>query len=173
MTEARSPSARFWSETFALYEAAATTEKSYYPAIKELWARLLEGRGLPFEVRTETSEHREGAAGIDLPDLALYDRGEFVAVLAEVKPPDVEIAEMAVSIEQNNQVGRYLARTGVMLLCNVRAVGLLACKPGYVRQANTPVPPAKRDLLATVDLGRPAVGRSGTSGHRTWSTSGR
>jgi len=59
---------------------------------------------------------------------------------------------MAVSIEQNNQVGRYLGRTGVMLLCNVRGVGLLSCKPGYVRQVNTPVPPDKRELLATVDL---------------------
>lgn len=77
---------------------------------------------------------------------------EFVAVLAEVKPPDSEIIEMAVSIEQNNQVGRYLGRTGVMLLCNIGAVGLLECKPGYVRQVNTPVPPDKRQLLATVSL---------------------
>jgi len=71
VTEAKSPSTKFWRETFALYKAASTTEKSYYPAIKELWARLIEGRGLPFEVRAETSEHREGPAGTDLPDLAL------------------------------------------------------------------------------------------------------
>lgn len=135
----------------ALYTASSTTEKSYYPAIKELWARLLEERGLPFEVRVETSEG-SSSTGTELPDLALYDRGEFVSVLAEVKTPDVEIDEMAVSTDRNNQVGRYLARTGVMLLCNVRAVGLLACKPGYTRQPNTPVPPDKRELLETAEL---------------------
>ncbi len=151
MTEAKNSSGKFWREMFALYKATSTTEKSYYPAIKELWARLLEERGLPFEVRVETSEGSR-STGTELPDLALYDRGEFVSVLAEVKMPDVEIAEMAVSVERNNQVGRYLSRTGVMLLSNVRAVGLLACKPGYVRQPNTPVPPDKRELLETVDL---------------------
>ncbi len=151
MSETKNPSTKFWRETVGLYKASSTTEKSYYPSIKELWARLLESRGLPFEVRVETSEG-PGSIGADHPDLALYDRGEFVSVLAEVKTPDVEIAAMAVSVEQNNQVGRYLARTGVMLLCNVRAVGLLACKPGYVRQVNTPVPPESRELLGTVNL---------------------
>ncbi len=145
-------STKFWRETVSLYKATSTTEKSYYPAIKELWARLLDSQGLPFEVRVETSEHRTSTVGTDLPDLALYDRGEFVAVLAEVKPPEVEIVEMARSTERNNQVGRYLARTGVMLLCNVRAVGLLACRPGYVRDPGTPVPPEHRDLLDTVQL---------------------
>lgn len=152
VTDTKIASAKFWRETLALYKAASTTEKSYYPAIKELWAGLLESRGLPFEVRAETSEQRAGATGTDLPDLALYDRGEFVAVLAEVKPPDIEITDMAISVGQNNQVGRYLARTGVMLLCNVRAVGLLACKPGYVRRPDTPVPPEQRDLLDAVNL---------------------
>lgn len=151
MTEPRNPSSKFVRETTALYRAASTTEKSYYPSIKELWARLLESRGLPFEVRVETSEG-SGSTSTDLPDLALYDRGEFVSVLAEVKTPDMEISEIAASVAQNNQVGRYLARTGVVLLCNVRAVGLLGCKPGYVRQVATPVPSDQRDLLATVDL---------------------
>jgi hypothetical protein len=151
VSEPRNPSAKFWRETSALYRATSTTEKSYYPAIKELWGRLLESRNLPFEVRVETSEG-SAATGTKLPDLALYDRGEFVSVLSEVKPPDVEIAKMATSVEHNNQVGRYLSRTGVMLLCNIRAVGLLACKPGYARQLNIPVPPDKRDLLETVNL---------------------
>lgn len=152
MTDQKSPSAKFWRETSALYKAPSTTEKSYYPAIKELWSRLLESRDLPFDVRAETSEHRPSIPGTDLPDLALYDRGEFVSVFAEVKPPHVEIPDMAASTERNNQVGRYLARTGVMLLCNVRSVGLLACRPGYVRTPDIPVPPDQRELLETVDL---------------------
>lgn len=152
MSDAKAPSAKFWRETLALYKTASTTEKSYYPAIKELWSRLLESRGLPFEVRVETSERRSGVAGADAPDLALYDRGEFVSVLTEVKPPAVGIEDMAVSVERKDQIGRYLAQTGVVLLCNVRAVGLLACKPGYVRRPGTPVPPQQRDLLDTVEL---------------------
>jgi Type ISP C-terminal specificity domain/N-6 DNA Methylase len=151
LTEATGPGARFFRETLALYKSSSTTERSYYPIIRELWSRLLEQRGLPFEVRAETSERRTGGPGADLPDLALYDRGEFVAVFAEVKTTSVSVEEMAVSTERNDQVGRYLSQTGVVLLCNVRAVGLLACKPGYQRTA-TAVPLDQRELLETVDL---------------------
>ena len=62
VADAKSLFAKFWRETLVLYKAASTTEKSYDPAIKELWAGLLESRGLPFEVRAETSERRAGAA---------------------------------------------------------------------------------------------------------------
>ena len=74
MTNLKSAAASFFREAPALYRASNSTEKSYYPGIKELWARLLESRGLPFEVRAETSEARAGG-GADHPDLALYDRG--------------------------------------------------------------------------------------------------
>jgi hypothetical protein len=120
--------------------------------IRELWLRLLQERSLPFDVHAETSERRSGRPGADQPDLALYDRGEFVAVVVEVKTPDVEIAEMAMSTERNDQVGRYLAQTGVVLLCNVRSTGLLACKPGFRRLPGQSVPPAQRELLESVDL---------------------
>lgn len=165
MSDAKSPFGKFRREVVALYGATSTTEKSYYPAIKELWARLLESRSLPFDVRVETSEGST-PTGTKLPDLALYDRGGFASVLAEVKTPDVEIAEMAVSVEDKNQVGRYLCRTGVMLLCNVRAVGLLACNPGYVRQPDIAVPPDKRNLLVTVQLwgAEDALGKGGAIG---------
>lgn len=139
-------------EAPALYRASSTTEKSFYPPIKELFSRLLEARGLPFEVRAGTSERRAGGAGVDQPDLALFDGGEFVSVFVEVKNADTEIREMAVSTERNDQVGRYLAQTGVVLLCNVRSVGLLACKPGYARQPSRPVPPEGRDLLDVINL---------------------
>ncbi len=139
-------------EAPALYRARSSTEKSYYPSVRDLWARLLEIRGLPFEVRAETSEQREGGPGADQPDLALYDEGDFVAVLGEVKRPDIEITQMAASTDRNNQVGRYLSRTGVVLLSNIRAVGLLACKPGYTRRQGIPVPPEARDLIEVIDL---------------------
>ncbi len=132
----------------------STTEETFYPAIRDLWKGLLEGRGLPFQVRTGTAEARQGADGVDRPDIAIYDRDEFVVALGEVKTPDVRLRELAASVDRSDQIGRYLARTGVVLVCNVRCVGLLACKPGYRRNPATPVPVAERDLLATVDLWR-------------------
>jgi hypothetical protein len=60
MSDGKSPSLKFWREAVALYRTTSTTELSYYPAIKELWARLLEIRGLPFEVRAGTSEQYAG-----------------------------------------------------------------------------------------------------------------
>lgn len=71
MTDGKNSAASYFREALALYRASSTTEKSYYPAIKQLWTRLLESRGLPFEVRAETSERRSGTAGADQPDLAL------------------------------------------------------------------------------------------------------
>ena len=102
MSEGKSPSARFWGEAHGLYKASSTTEKSYYPLIKEVWSRLLKDRGLPFEVRAETSQQHSGAVGSDFPDLALYDHGEFVTVFGEVKLPGTDIAEMAMSVEHGN-----------------------------------------------------------------------
>ena len=131
---------------------SSTTEETYYPPIRDLWKGLLESRGLPFQVRTGTSESRHDAGGADRPDVAIYDRNEFVVALGEVKLPTVLLQELAVSTDRDDQIGRYLARTGVVLLCNVRSVGLLACMPGYRRDSGTPVPPAARALLATVDL---------------------
>jgi len=136
----------------ACLASSSTTEETYYPAIRDLWKGLLDARGLPFQVRTGTTETRQGAAGVDRPDIAIYDRGEFVVALGEVKTPEVPIGELVVSVDRNDQIGRYLASTGVVLLCNVRSVGLVACRPGYRRDPATPVPVAERDLLATVDL---------------------
>ena len=147
MTDLKRATSRFVRETHALYRASSTTEKSYYPTIKELWSRLLESRGLPFEVRAETSERRSAGTGVDQPDLALYDRGDFVSVFGEVKTADVDIRDMACSTDRNDQIGRYLAQTGVVLLSNVHSAGLLSCRPGYVRQPSRPVPPEARELL--------------------------
>jgi type ISP restriction-modification system protein/N-6 DNA methylase len=106
---------------------------------------------LPFEVRASTSESRSGG-GHDLPDIALYDgNGDFIVVCGEVKLPSVEIADLANSTERNDQIGRYLAQTGVVLLTNVRAFGLLTVKRGASRTA-TRISPADRVLELVVEL---------------------
>lgn len=87
-----------------------------------------------------------------MPDFVLGDGALFVGVYGEVKRANVSLEELAVSVEQKDQIGRYLAQTGVVLLCNVRGFGLLTCGPGYVRDGVTPVPPGMRVLEKTVDL---------------------
>jgi hypothetical protein len=62
------------------------------------------------------------------------------------------LEDLALSVEQNDQIGRYLAQTGVALLSNVRGFGLLACAAAYSRPASGSVPPDKRSFIKTVDL---------------------
>ena len=149
--------ARYVAETRRLSSLASTTEETFYPAIRELLTVILRSQTLPFEVRTGTSEGK--AASTDRPDFVLADSGLFVGVFGEVKKPDETLEEIAVSTDRNDQIGRYLSRTGVALITNVRGFGLLACAPGYNRKAGTPVPPDQRDLIATVDLWGSAAGK--------------
>ncbi len=142
----------FEQEVLKLRQASSTREETYYPAIRDLWSELLKLRQLPFEVRTATSEKREGTSGSDYPDLAIYDRGDFVSVFAEVKLPDVELGSLARSQDGNDQIGRYLCQTGVIIITNVRSFGLLACTPGYKRLPNAPVPPLDRKILEIAEL---------------------
>lgn len=137
-------------EARRLSRAGTTTETSYYPAIKTLLEAILADTGLSFEVRTGTSEDRAGG-GRDQPDIAIYDgNGDYVVVSGEVKTPLPELRELAQSTERNDQVGRYLALTRVVLLCNVRSFGLLTVAPGVSR--NTRVPPENRMLDQVADL---------------------
>jgi hypothetical protein len=127
-----------------------STEATYYPAVQRLLTAALRARSLPFEVRVNTSQRRT-TGGTDLPDLAFYDgAGDFVVVFGELKTPHDDLHDLAVSTQRDNQVGRYLARTGVVLLGNVRAFGLLAVDPAY--QGDGPVPPEHRRLLEVVEL---------------------
>lgn len=137
-------------ETRALEKQSSTTENTYYPAIKSLIASILKENRLPFEVRVNTSETKGKAR--DMPDFVLGDDKMFVGVYGEVKHPDVSLEDLAVSTEQNDQIGRYLAQTGVVLISNVRGFGLLACIAGYDRPATGSVPPDKRALIKTVDV---------------------
>nr|WP_294509641.1 type ISP restriction/modification enzyme [uncultured Rhodopila sp.] len=87
-----------------------------------------------------------------MPDFVLGDGALFVGVYGEVKRAGTTLKDIATSTEQKDQIGRYLAQTGVVLVCNVRGLGLLTCKHGYVRDGVTPVPPEQRSLDKIVDL---------------------
>ena len=138
------------TEASRLARSATANEPSFYPAIQGLLTEILAARGLRFDVRVNTSEKREGG-GTDMPDVAIYDgTGQFPVVCGEVKLPDVEISAMATSVAQGDQVGRYLAKSHVLLLTNVRAFGLLTIAPGW--KGAGPVPPAQRRLEQVVSL---------------------
>ena len=147
---ARSPLAdALWAyvrETRRLEGVPSSTEPSFYPDVKMLLTALLRQERLAFDVITSTSEDS------GMPDFVLGDASLFVGVFGEVKRASVTLAELAVSTEQKNQIGRYLSQTGVVLLCNVRGFGLLTCDSSYTRVPGTPVPAAKRVLEKTVDL---------------------
>lgn len=138
------------SGTRSLEALPSSTETSFYPDIKTLLSTLLKAGRLPFEVVTGTSEAR--ARGRDMPDFVFCDSTLFVAVYGEVKRADTTLADLAVSTENNDQIGRYLAQTGVVPLCNVRGFGLLTCDSSYKRDPTQPVPPKSRRLEVPVDL---------------------
>ncbi len=144
------------TETRRLELQPSSTENTFYPAIKVLISAILKGRRMPFEVRVNTSEAK--ARSRDMPDFVLADNRLFVGVYGEVKRANIALEDLSASTEQNDQVGRYLAQTGVVLLSNIQGFGLLACVPGYERPASGSVPPEKRVLIKTVNLWSAVVG---------------
>ncbi len=141
----------YGEEIAALAASRTTTELSYYPAIKTLLSKMLERESLPFEVRASTSEARTGG-GRDQPDFALYDgTGDYMVVSGEVKLPSDDIKAIAFSEERNDQIGRYLAQTGVVLVSNVRGFGLLTVRRDAPRTA-TRIAPGDRVLEHVVEL---------------------
>jgi len=137
-------------ETRRLESLPSSTETTFYPDLKVLLGAVLKNERLPFDVITGTSEG--GGRRRDMPDFVLGDSSLFVGVYGEVKRADTALADLAVSTEQNDQVGRYLSQTGVVLICNARGLGLLTCDPKFQRELGKPVPPKKRVLEKTVDL---------------------
>lgn len=142
--------ATYCSDTKTLEALPTSTETTFYPDIRTLLTAVLKSEKLPFDVRTGTSE--KGKTSQDMPDFVLGDGALFVGVYGEVKRASTGLDDLAVSTEQKDQIGRYLAQTGVVLLCNVRGFGLLVCDPSFARDGVTPVPPERRVLLKTVDL---------------------
>lgn len=151
--------AQYAREVADLAGSTSTNEATFYPALLTLLSDLLKEARLSFEVRTSTSERRAGG-GTDLPDLAIYEKtGDYAVVVGEVKTPREDLAELASSTERQNQVGRYLRQTRVVLLTNVRAFGLLTISPGAPGVG--PVLPADRRLLDIVEVwpSAPALAR--------------
>lgn len=146
-------------ETRRLESLPSSTETTFYPDLKALLNAVLKSQRLPFDVVTGTSEG--GARRRDMPDFVLGDSALFVGVYGEVKRANTALTDLAISTEQHDQIGRYLSQTGVVLLCNVRGVGLLICDPSFKREQGKPVPPKKRVLEKRVDLWS-AVSGSGT-----------
>src|SRR6266850_1524153 len=142
--------AGYVSETRKLESLPSSTETTFYPDLKALLNAVLKSERLPFDVITGTSEG--GARRRDMPDFVLGDSTLFVGVYGEVKRTNTALDKLAISTEQNDQIGRYLSQTGVVLLCNVRGIGLLTCDPSFTREVGKPVPPAKRILEKTVDV---------------------
>jgi len=142
--------AEYVAETRHLDAQPTSTEPTFYPAIKTLISAVLKEGRLPFEVRVNTSETKGKAR--DMPDFVLGDDKMFVSVFGEVKRVNEGLEDIAISTERNDQIGRYLAQTGVVLISNVRGFGLLACAPNYTREISKSVPSEKRSLIRTVDL---------------------
>lgn len=134
---------------------STTIESTYYPALVELLSNVLRDRKLPFQVRGTTSERR-ASGGRDQPDIALYDGiGDFLVVCTEVKGPSADLEDIAFSTDRNDQIGRYLAQTGVVLISNVRSFGLLTAAPGALR--DSAIPPSLRRLERTAELWPSAI----------------
>jgi hypothetical protein len=146
-------------ETRRLESLPSSTETTFHPDLKLLLSAILKSERLPFDVITGTSEG--GGRNRDMPDFVLGDSSLFVGVYGEVKRADTSLDKLAICTEQNDQIGRYLSQTGVVLLCNVRGIGLLTCDPSFGREAGKPVPPQKRVLEKTVDVWSAVIGKSG------------
>lgn len=141
---------RFEGEARALVATAGATEETLYPHIRQLIGAALDALQLPFDVRTGTSEVRPGK-GKDRPDFVVAD-GPLIAAYGEVKTPSEDLAQLALSEDCDDQIGRYLARTGVVVLCNVKSMGLLLCRPGLDRVGLDRIEPKDRELTRVVGL---------------------
>jgi hypothetical protein len=138
------------ADVVELITAGSTTEPTYYPAVRSLIAATLAAEDLPFDVRINTSEQKEGG-GINLPDVALYDSdGKFLVVCGEVKLPSAELDQLAMSTENKDQIGRYLASTRAVLISNVRAFALVTVSPKW--KGDGPVPPEARRIEQLAEL---------------------
>lgn len=137
-------------ETRKLAAISSSTEETFYPAIRRLITVAIEKLQLPFEIRSGTSEMRLGK-GRDRPDFVLVE-GQIVAVYGEIKSGDIDLKSLSISTDRGDQIGRYLARTGVVLICNIREIGLLLCRPGFNRGKIDRVPPEDRELVRVASL---------------------
>lgn len=137
-------------EVSRLSSSPTTTEATYYPAIKTLLEAVVSHIGLRLDVRASTSEVRLGG-GVDAPDFAIYDgAGDFVMLFVEAKLPETDIRDLALSQDRNDQIGRYLASTGAVLLSTAREFAVVTVADS--RRGTRPVVPENRRISAIVSL---------------------
>jgi len=74
--ELRDSIGAYCAETRRLEGLPTSTETTFYPEVKSLLAAVLRAQGLPFEVRTGTSE-TTATRRRDMPDFVLGDAGLF------------------------------------------------------------------------------------------------
>ena len=140
----------FQREVSRLLNSSTTAEETYYAPIRTLWAAILAQLNLPFEIRINTKERRTGGP-LNRPDIAFYDGGgEYLVVPAEVKLPNAEIDDVIMSTGRNDQIGRYLAASRVLIATNIRSVSLVTVAPAF--SGSGAVPPGSRVIVRTVDL---------------------
>lgn len=78
-------------------------------------------------------------------------QGDYLVVAGEVKLSSDDIKALAFSEERNDQIGRYLAQTSVVVVSNVRGFGLLTTRRDAPRTARR-VAPDQRVLEHVVEL---------------------
>ncbi len=143
---------RYREDVAELSRSRSTTEESFYPAVRDLVSAMIRASGLRFQVRSGTSEARE-SGGVDRPDLAVYSpAGDFLIIPIEVKTHEIDLRDLAVSTGRNDQIGRYLASAGAVVISNIRSVGLVDLQPGAKRERGKAIPPEARRLRSQVDL---------------------
>ncbi|HEY8746885.1 MAG TPA: hypothetical protein VIM11_02845, partial [Tepidisphaeraceae bacterium] len=89
-------------ETRRLESLPSSTETTFYPDLKVLLNAVLKTERLPSDVITGTSEG--GGRRRDTPDFVLGDSSLFVGVYGEVKRTNTSLDELAISVEQNDQI---------------------------------------------------------------------
>jgi hypothetical protein len=105
----------FGGRVYRLYADSAVTLCEVSPAIIKLLSDTY-GRAI---VGDEVMAYVADAH--DMPDFVLGDEKMFVGVYGEVKRANVLLEDLALSTEQNDQIGRYLARRTCGVLVYWRA----------------------------------------------------
>jgi hypothetical protein len=118
---------QFVADVRRVSNSDSSTEATYYPYIRELWNAVLKRCDLPYELRQNVSLRRAtGNTARDNPDLAIYEqKSEVFLAPIEVKLPAASINELCTGTGRNNQVGRYLAQAGLVLVTNIRQIALV------------------------------------------------
>lgn len=130
-------------EVARLKATAGTTETSYYPALTALIQSALDSSGIVLKAVAGSRQESESGTS-DLPDVAVYSAdGQVYLCPVEVKKPGVDLRALSTSTDQNDQIGRYLARSGSLIVTNADQFLLVT---GARSDDGGPVPPEARSI---------------------------